>query len=130
MAYLKPPWFVARVFNKVAMATNIGETLTITKRVSGEPQQIPVTTVDLGGIKYLVSTRGESQWVKNIRANPQVVLTVKGKPVKYSAAEIPVAERAPIIAAYRPKAGEKVVGRYFEALPDDADHPIFSLTPA
>ncbi|TDZ75897.1 hypothetical protein DE4585_02280 [Mycobacteroides salmoniphilum] len=128
MAYLKPPWFVRKVFNRVAMVANIGETLTITKRVSGEPQQIPVATVDVNGIKYLVSTRGESQWVKNIRANPQVTLTVKGASTAYTAIEVPVADRAPVIAAYKPKAG-KVVDGYFAQLPDDADHPTFALTP-
>ncbi|MGH3725706.1 MAG: nitroreductase/quinone reductase family protein [Mycobacterium sp.] len=128
MAYLKPPWFVRKVFNRVAMVANIGETLTITKRVSGEPQQIPVATVDVDGIKYLVSTRGESQWVKNIRANPQVTLTVKGASTAYTATEIPIADRAPVIAAYKPKAG-KVVDGYFAQLPDDADHPTFALTP-
>ncbi len=38
-------------------------------------------------------------------------------------------QRAPIIAAYRPLAG-KVVEGYFRDLPDDADHPVFALTPA
>lgn len=98
MAYLKPPWFVRKVFNRLAMAANIGETLTITKRVSGEPQQIPVTTVDVDGGKYLVSTRGESQWVKNIRANPQVTLTVKGVRAVYTATE----GRSPIVLPSSP----------------------------
>lgn len=128
MAYLKPPWFVRKVFNRLAMAANIGETLTITKRVSGEPQQIPVTTVDVDGQVPGVHPR-ESQWVKNIRANPQVTLTVKGVRAVYTATEVPVADRAPIIAAYKPKAG-KVVDGYFAQLPDDADHPTFALRPA
>jgi hypothetical protein len=74
MAYLKPPWFTAKIFNKIAMATGISdtETLTVKRRGSGEPQKIPVLTVDVDGTKYLVSTRGESQWVKNMRANPQI----------------------------------------------------------
>ncbi|BBX88568.1 nitroreductase family deazaflavin-dependent oxidoreductase [Mycolicibacterium boenickei] len=127
MAYLKPPWFVRAVFNKIAMATGIGhsETLTVTTRVSKQPQQIPVVVPVVDGVKYLVSTRGESEWVRNIRANPTVTL---GK-ASYLAAEVPVEQRAPIIAAYRPLAG-KVVEGYFRDLPDDADHPVFALTPA
>jgi hypothetical protein len=39
-----------------------------------------------------------------------------------------VAQRAPVIAAYRPLAG-KVVEGYWRQLPDDADHPVFALTP-
>ena len=79
MAYLKPPWFTAKVFNKLAMATGVAgtETLTLTARSSGQPQKIPVISVDVDGVRYLVSTRGESQWVKNLRANPAVSLTTK-----------------------------------------------------
>jgi hypothetical protein len=126
MAYLKPPWFTAKIFNKIAMATGVGgsQTLIVTKRGSKQPQQIPVVIPEVDGVKYLVSTRGESQWVKNVRADPNVAL---GK-AKYVASEVPVEQRAPILAAYRPLAG-KVVEGYWRELPDDADHPVFALTP-
>jgi hypothetical protein len=129
MAYLKPPWFTARVFNRIAMATGIGnsETLTVTKRGSGEPQLIPVVTVDVAGTRYLVSTRGESQWVKNVRANPTVTLTGKSGDATYVGREIPASERQPILTAYQHKAGRAVDG-YFRKLPDPADHPVFALT--
>ncbi|GFG63377.1 hypothetical protein MKUB_08670 [Mycobacterium kubicae] len=131
MAYLKPPWFTVKIFNRIAMATGISnsETLTVTTRSTGQPQQIPVVTVDVGGTKYLVSTRGESQWVKNVRANPDVTVTDKSGTTKYVAREIPAQQRPPILAAYRKKAG-KVVEGYFRKLPDPADHPVFALTAA
>jgi hypothetical protein len=47
---------------------------------------------------------------------------------QYVATEIPVEQRAPILAAYKSKAG-KVVDGYWRDLPDDADHPVFALTP-
>ena len=130
MAYLKPPWFVTNVFNKIAMATGISgsETLTLLGRGSGAEQQIPVISVDVDDIKYLVSTRGESQWVKNLRANPVVTLKTRTVTARFTAAEIPVDQRAPVIAAYRTKAGKQVDG-YFAKLPDAADHPVFRLTP-
>lgn len=127
MAYLKPPWFTRAVFNKIAMATGIGdsETLTVTRRVSKQPQRIPVVVPEVGGVKYLVSTRGETEWVRNVRADPHVMVGDSG----YVAAEVPVEQRAPIIAAYKPKAG-KIVDGYWRQLPDDADHPVFALTRA
>lgn len=126
MAYLKPPWFTRTIFNKIAMATGIGdsETLTVTRRVSKQPQQLPVVVPEVGGVKYLVSTRGETEWVRNVRADPNV----KVGNTKYVAAEVPVEQRAPILAAYKPKAG-KIVDGYWRQLPDDADHPVFALTP-
>jgi hypothetical protein len=127
MAYLKPPWFTAKIFNRIAMATGIGnsETLTVTKRVSKQPQEIPVVVPEVDGVKYLVSTRGETEWVRNVRADPNVTV---GKS-RYVAVEVPVEQRAPILAVYRPLAG-KVVEGYWRQLPDDADHPVFALTPA
>ncbi len=126
MAYLKPPWFVRKIFNRFAMATGVGnsQTLTVIRRVSKQPQQIPVVVPEVGGVKYLVSTRGEAEWVRNVRADPNVKLG----DTRYVASEVPVEERAPIIAAYRPLAG-KVVEGYWKELPADADHPTFALTP-
>jgi hypothetical protein len=108
------------------MATGMSgtETLTVTKRGTKESQKIPVITVDVDGVKYLVSTRGESQWVKNVRADPNVELNA----APYVATETPVETRQPILDAYKVKAGKVVVG-YFRQLPDPADHPVFTLTP-
>jgi len=126
MPYLKPPWFVRNIVNKVAMATGVGNsrTLTVTRRVSKQPQQIPVVVPEVDGVKYLVSTRGEAEWVKNVRADPHVKLD----DIDYVATEVPVEQRGPIIAVYRPLAG-KVVEGYWKQMPDDADHPTFALSP-
>jgi hypothetical protein len=127
MAYLKPPWFTRKIFNPIAMATGVGhsETLTVIKRVSKEPQKIPVTPVEVDGVTYLVSARGETQWVKNVRANPNVKLGT----TDFVLTETPVGTRQPVLDAYKVRAG-KVVENYFRELPDPADHPVFTLTPA
>nr|WP_090341405.1 nitroreductase/quinone reductase family protein [Mycolicibacterium malmesburyense]CRL71246.1 hypothetical protein CPGR_01906 [Mycolicibacterium malmesburyense] len=124
MAYLKPPWFTARNFNPIAMTVGMGEPLTATTRHSKRAQRIPVIPVDVAGTRYLVSTRGESEWVKNLRADPNVVLGSTA----YVGREIPEQDRRPIITAYRQKAGRSVEG-YFRKLPREADHPVFVLTP-
>jgi F420H(2)-dependent quinone reductase len=126
MAYLKPPWFTRKVFNRIAMATGRGpfETLTVVKRVSKQPQKIPVTPIEVEGVKYLVSAYGETQWVKNVRANPSIKL---GE-IDYVAAETPVGARTPILDAYKVKVG-KYVDNQFAQLPDETDHPVFALTP-
>jgi deazaflavin-dependent oxidoreductase (nitroreductase family) len=129
MAYLKPPWFTVKIFNRIAMATGVSdsETLTVTKRGSKEPQKVPVITVDIGNAKYLVSTRGESQWVKNVRANPNVTISTKSGTTDDLAEEVPEHDRQAILTAYREKAGKMVDG-YFRRLPLEADHPVFALT--
>lgn len=128
MAYLKPQPFVSKVLNKIAMATGLmgTETLTVVGRKSGKPQAIPVIPVEFDGARYLVSTRGDSQWVLNIRVNPQVRIARKRKTSTYAAAEVPTEARAAILQAYREKAGREVE-QYFRKLPDPADHPVFRL---
>jgi F420H(2)-dependent quinone reductase len=126
MAYLKPGWFTRAVFNKVAIATGVSNTekLTVTRRRSRQRQEVPVITVDVAGAKYLVSTRGESEWVRNVRADPNVTIGSTA----YVAREIPEQDRQPVLAAYRQKAGRAVDG-YFKRLPREADHPVFVVTP-
>lgn len=131
MPYLKPPFFVRAVFNPIAMRLGLSgtETLVVTGRRSGKPQEIPVIPVEVNGKRYIVSTRGEAEWVRNVRATGTVELVRKGTHNRYRASEVPIAERDPIIAAYRAKAG-KTVESYWKTLPDAADHPTFRLEPA
>jgi hypothetical protein len=126
MAYLKPAWFTRAIFNKIALATGVSNTekLTVTRRRNKQPQQIPVIPVDVGGTKYVVSTRGESDWVKNLRADANAKIGSKA----YVAREIPEQDRLPILTAYREKAGRSVEG-YFRKLPRETDHPVFVVTP-
>ena len=127
--YIKPSWFFAKIFNRIALATGAvnSQPMTVIKRGSNLPQTIPMTPVDVNGVKYLVSVRGETEWVRNVRANPHVKLTKSGA-TDYVATELPVEARKPILAAYKGTAS-KATARFFRQLPEDADHPVFALTP-
>jgi hypothetical protein len=61
--------------------------------------------------------------VKNVRANR--IIKLNG--IEYLAAEIPIAARKPILDGFKAKLA-KYVNDYVRQLPNDADHPIFSLT--
>ena len=129
MAYLRPPAFQRVIFNKLAMLTGIGgaETLVVTGRKSGKPHSIPVVVPEYNGARYLVCPRGEAHWVRNLRAaGGKAVLKRRGKSENISTVEIPVEERAPIIDAYKKKAGRVVEG-YFKQLPNATDHPTFRI---
>ena len=128
MAYLKPPFFVRNVFNPIAMATGLGgaETLLVKGRRTGTLQRLPVIPVEHGGGRYVASTRGESDWVKNLRAAGGGEIRRKRGATHFSAVELPVEERSPVIAAYRAKAG-RAVEAYWKQLPEPADHPVFRI---
>jgi hypothetical protein len=129
MAYLKPPIFTRRVFNPLAMRWGISgvSTLVIPGRTTGESQRLPVIPVKYDEHRYLVSTRGESEWVRNLRAaDGKGELRRRDVTESVQAVEVPVGERDPIISAYRAVAG-KTVSSYFTKLPDPADHPVFRI---
>jgi deazaflavin-dependent oxidoreductase (nitroreductase family) len=128
MAYKPPPWFTKNVFNPIAMRFGLSGTykLTVVGRTSGERREVPVLPIEHDGARYLVSTRGESAWVKNVRAAGQVELTRKGVSETLGAVEVPVGERQPVLDTYQRIQGKMVAG-YFKDLPDPADHPTFRL---
>lgn len=128
MAYLKPPAFVKHVFNPIARRFKLSGTneLVVRRRKSGEEQRVPVIPFEYEGAQYIVSTRGESHWVRNMRAAGGGELRGKSGSEHFTATEVPVAERGPIIAKYREVAG-KTVTAYWKRLPDDADHPTFRI---
>ena len=134
MAYLKPS-ATTKIFNNVANSLAMRRTLwdvhtlEVARRNAVDPQRIPVIPLQHNGSLFIVSTRGESDWVKNVRAAGIVRLGQKGSLVTYAATEVPADERSDIITAYRKKAGREVNG-YWKKLPEDTDHPTFRLTPS
>jgi hypothetical protein len=124
MAYLKPNTYISKVLNPIAMRFRLfGSTeLAVPRRRSGGTQKVPVFPIEVDGSHYVVSARGESEWVRNLRAAGRVELG--GRP--FTVAEVPVAESEHIIDVYRKKAGRAVAG-FWKKLPDPADHPTFRL---
>ncbi len=43
--------------------------LEVRGRSSGQPRRTPVNLLTLDGVRYLVAPRGETQWVRNLRAS-------------------------------------------------------------
>ena len=95
--------FFNRVFGSFA---GIGLTpkksvmLEVKGRRSGEPRSVPVNWVEHDGNRYLVSPRGESEWVRNVRAGGGQAVLRHGKRESVRLEELPAGERAPIIQAY------------------------------
>jgi deazaflavin-dependent oxidoreductase (nitroreductase family) len=130
MAYLKPPTFTSKVFNPIAAKLGLSGSaeLVVAGRRTGTPRSVPVIPVEVDGILYAVSTRGEAEWVRNLRAAGVCELRGRHHRGRYVAEELRAEERAPVLAAYRAKAGG-MVKDYFSKLPDAGDHPVFRLSP-
>src|SRR5690349_2886245 len=52
--------------------------LTVTGRTTGNPHTFPIAIMPVGDRRYVQSPYGEVHWVRNLRANPDAVLT-KGR---------------------------------------------------
>jgi deazaflavin-dependent oxidoreductase (nitroreductase family) len=127
--YWRPDWFTARVTNPVVRWLGAASTLEVPRRRSGTPQRVPVNVLDHGGRRYLVAVRGETEWVRNVRAAGRCAIGRRGRRTAYRTVELPVADRAEVIAAYRAR-WDSQVRRFWAQLPDPEDHPVFRLEPA
>ena len=94
--YQRAGWFTAHVFNPaVAGLTRLGlsvagsRILEVRGRKSGEPRRTPVNPLTLDGARYLVSPRGHSQWVRNLRAREEGRLLVGSRAEHFTSEEVP-----------------------------------------
>jgi len=76
-------------------------TLEITGRKSGRPVSFPVVIADYSGERYLVSMLGaNTNWVRNLTAAGGQAVLRHGRQELIHLAEIPVADRAPVLRRY------------------------------
>jgi deazaflavin-dependent oxidoreductase (nitroreductase family) len=142
--YQRPGWFTTNVFNRfVGALTRLGvsvygsRVLEVKGRKSGQWRQTPVNLLRVGGAEYLVSPRGHTQWVKNLRASGEGRLRVGRRTELFTAVELVDEEKPPLLRAYLKK-WKFEVGVFFGGVgPDDTDdelrrigpdHPVFRLT--
>lgn len=111
--------------------------MSVRGRKSGQMQRVPVNPHTYEGGQYLVSARGHSQWVRNMRAAGGGELRVGRKVRAFTAVELPDAEKLPVLRTYLEKWGWEV-NQYFkgvtakstdeELVAAAADHPVFRIT--
>lgn len=130
MAYLRPGFFLRRIANPLASLFGAATTLAVRGRQSGEWKTVPVNVLELDGDRYLMAVRGETEWVRNMRAAGGGELRRRGKADPFRATEVvDPDERARIVSAYLDRWGRQVKAQ-FDKLPDTADHPVFRIEPA
>ncbi|MEU0989816.1 nitroreductase family deazaflavin-dependent oxidoreductase [Streptomyces sp. NPDC005953] len=111
--------------------------LSVRGRTSGEWRSVPVNPLPYEGGPYLVSARGESHWVRNMRAAGGGRLTVGRKVRQFTATELTDEEKPVVLRTYLERWGWEV-GRFFgevNAKSSDAEllsaahrHPVFRIT--
>jgi deazaflavin-dependent oxidoreductase (nitroreductase family) len=139
----RPGWFTAHVFNPlVGVMTGLGisllgsRVLEVKGRSSGELRRTPVNLLTFEGERYLVAPRGETQWVRNLRASGHGRLLLGRRGESFNAVELPDDQKAPILRAYL-KRWKAEVGVFFDGVgPDSPEeqlraaapkHPVFRI---
>ena len=140
--YLEPTR-PARIFNaSVGRLTGMGisvygsRVLAVRGRKSGEWRTTPVNPLTIDGQRYLISPRGNTQWVRNMRVAGGGELRIGRRVEKFTATELPVEERPAVLRAYLKK-WKFEVGVFFQGVGPDAteekmlaiapDHPVFRI---
>ena len=142
--YQQPGWFTQHVFNPfIGLLTRRGlsvwgsRVLEVPGRASGEPRRVPVNLLTFEARQYLVSPRGNGQWVRNVRANGgRLDLLLGRRRTSQTATELADVDKVPVLRAYllRWKAEVGVFFDGVDASSSDEDllaiapkHPVFVL---
>jgi deazaflavin-dependent oxidoreductase (nitroreductase family) len=143
--YRAPGWFTRNVLNRsVAFLTRHGvsvlgsRVLAVRGRTSGVWRTTPVNLLDHQGRRYLVSPRGEGQWVRNLRVAGTGELRVGRRTETFRGRELSDEEKTPVLRAYL-KRWKFEIGVFFDGVgPDSSDaeilaiaaeHPAFEVLP-
>ena len=142
--YRKPGWFTKHVANRlVAGTTRLGlsvwgsRVLEVKGRRTGEPRRVPVNLLTFDGHDYLVSARGEGEWVRNVRAaDGRFDLLLGRRRRAVQGRELADDDKVPVLRAYLQR-WKAEVGVFFDGVgPDSSDdeiraiaakHPVFRL---
>lgn len=141
--FRRPGWFTKNVFNRmVAVLTRVGisvwgsRVLEVRGRSSGQWRRTPVNLLSHEGEQYLVAPRGQTQWVRNLRASGEGRLLLGRRSEPFTAAELDDRDKVPVLRAYL-RRWKAEVGVFFEGVgPDSSDqelgriapnHPVFRL---
>ncbi|WP_082393385.1 nitroreductase family deazaflavin-dependent oxidoreductase [Nocardia arizonensis] len=134
--YIAPKGFepvMNRIFNllpKLGISVLGSRLLAVRGRKSGQWRTTMVNLlVDADGSRYLVAPRGQTQWVKNLRASGEGELRLGRKVETFGATEVPDAEKVPLLRLYLSKWGWEV-GKFFEGVTKDAsDEKLAEIAP-
>jgi deazaflavin-dependent oxidoreductase (nitroreductase family) len=143
--YQAPDFFTQRIFNPLIMiigrTTGITmkntQTLTVRGRTSGKPHSVPVSPIEVDGVRYLVAPRGTTQWARNIRAAGEGELRLGRKRERIVVQEIDDDAKPAILRPYL-MVWESEMKKFFNGVGPDAteeelrreaaDHPVFLIT--
>jgi deazaflavin-dependent oxidoreductase (nitroreductase family) len=142
--YVEVGGFTDKVFNPlIAWLTRRGlslwgsRVLEVRGRTTGTWRSTPVNLLTLDGVDYLVAPRGQTHWVRNLRAAGEGRLRVGRRVETFTATELADDDKAGVLRAYLAR-WKWEVGQFFDGVGADATddelqaiapgYPVFQVT--
>ena len=134
--YKAPGWFTRNVFNRTVRALTASgvsvwgsRVLAVKGRRSGQWRTVPVNLLSIGEDRFLVSPRGETEWVRNIRVAHGGELRLGRKVEPFAVEELGDADKPEVLRAYL-RRWKAEVGVFFEGVgPDSPDSELTRIAP-
>src|SRR5215470_9696571 len=104
--YQAPGWIDRRFMSLISGLTRLGvsawgsRVLEVRGRTSGEPRRVPVNLLVVDDSRYLVAPRGQTQWVRNLRAAGEGDLLLGSRREHFTATELDDSQKEPILREY------------------------------
>lgn len=144
--YIKPKKATSMFNESVARLTRLGisvwgsRVLYVRGRTTGEWRSTPVNLLTCDGDRYLVAPRGNTQWVRNLRAaDGEGELRVGRRAERFRATELDDDAKPPVLRAYL-RRWKFEVGVFFDGVnakaPEETlrriapGYPVFRIEPA
>jgi len=140
--YQRPDVVTTHIINPlIAALTRLGfsvhgtQVLSVRGRKTGQLRAVPVNPIEVDGARYLVAPRGNTQWVRNLRAAGMAELRVGRRREQIRVREIDNDAKPPVLRAYLrrwARATEKFFGMDASASDEELqrrapDHPVFQI---
>lgn len=134
--YEQPDWATRSLLNPligVLIKLGIGafgsRVLEVRGRSSGQWRATPVNLLRFEGADYLVAPRGQTQWVRNIRAAGGGRLRLGPRRFEFAAVELPDERKPELLRTYLTR-WKWEVGQFFDGIgPDASDAQLLAIAP-
>jgi deazaflavin-dependent oxidoreductase (nitroreductase family) len=145
--YVRPSWTERQIVNRVArlligrLGRSVDEIhlLAVSGRTSGRIRLTPVKVIRVESRRYVVSTHGQADWARNLRAGPKAELRVGSRREPVQAVAVGGGEAALVLREYLRQASLKGTASLLGVTSTDASeadllrsaesHPVFRLEP-
>lgn len=134
--YVRPDLFTRHVFNRlVRRLTRLGlsvwgsRELRVVGRRSGSVRTTVVNLLDHDGRRFLVAPRGETEWVRNLRAAGAGELRVGRRVEQFTPHELTDAQKVDVLRPYL-RRWKWEIGQFFQGVGADAtDEELLRIAP-